>query len=33
MIKGVKQSAAKELDYKYEIWVYNSKKEKVNCYD
>jgi hypothetical protein len=29
----LKQSAAKELDYKYEIWVYNSKKEKVNCYD
>jgi hypothetical protein len=29
----LKQSAAKELGYKYSIWVYNNKKEKVNCYD
>ena len=28
----LKQKAAKELGYNYEIWVYNSKKEKVNCY-
>ena len=28
----LKQNAAKELGYKYEIWVYNSKKEKMNCY-
>ena len=27
-----KQKAAKELGYKYEIWVYNSKKNKTNCY-
>jgi len=29
----LKQKAAKELGYKYEIWVYNSKKEKIFCYD
>ena len=29
----LKQNAAKELGYKYEIWVYNEKKEKINCYD
>ena len=29
----LKQKAAKELGYKYSIWVYNNKKEKVNCYD
>jgi hypothetical protein len=28
----LKQQAAKELGYKYEIWVYNNKKEKVSCY-
>jgi hypothetical protein len=28
----LKQNAAKELGYKYEIWVYNNKKEKINCY-
>ena len=33
MKKGVKQNAAKELGYKYEIWVYDSKKEKIICYD
>ena len=27
-----KQEAAKKLGYNYEIWVYNSKKEKVNIY-
>ena len=32
MRKGVKQKAAKELGYKYEIWVYNSEKVKLNCY-
>lgn len=25
----LKQNAAKELGYNYEIWVYNSKKELV----
>ena len=29
----LKQNAAKELGYNYEIWVYNSKGEKVNCYN
>jgi hypothetical protein len=29
----LKQKAAKELGYKYSIWIYNNKKEKVNCYD
>lgn len=29
----LKQQAAKDLGYKYEIWVYNEKKEKVFCYD
>ena len=29
----LKQNAAKALGYKYEIWVYNNKKEKINCYD
>jgi len=29
----LKQKAAKELGYKYEIWVYNKKGEKINCYD
>jgi hypothetical protein len=29
----LKQSAAKDLGYKYEIWVYNNKKEKIICYD
>ena len=29
----LKQSAAKDLGYKYSIWVYNNKKEKINCYD
>lgn len=29
----LKQNAAKELGYKYEIWVYNKKKEKICCYD
>ena len=27
-----KQEAAKQLGYNYEIWVYNSKKEKVEIY-
>ena len=29
----LKQNAAKELGYKYEIWVYNKKGEKINCYE
>jgi hypothetical protein len=29
----LKQTAAKNLGYKYEIWIYNSKKEKINCYE
>jgi hypothetical protein len=29
----LKQKAAKELGYKYSIWVYNNKKEKIYCYD
>jgi hypothetical protein len=29
----LKQKAAKDLGYKYEIWVYNNKKEKINCYE
>jgi len=28
----LKQKAAKELGYKYEIWGYNNKKEKIFCY-
>ncbi len=28
----LKQQAAKELGYNYEIWIYNSKGEKTNCY-
>ncbi len=27
MSKGVKQNAAKELGYQYEIWIFNAKKE------
>jgi hypothetical protein len=29
MRKGVKQNAAKEIGYNYEIWVYDSKRNKV----
>ena len=29
----MKQPAAKDLGYKYEIWVYNKKCEKINCYE
>jgi len=28
----LKQNAAKELGYKYELWIYNEKKQKVYCY-
>jgi len=28
----LKQIAGKQLGYNYEIWVYNQKGEKVNCY-
>jgi hypothetical protein len=27
-----KQSAAKDLGYNYEIWVYNNKGERLQCY-
>jgi hypothetical protein len=29
----LKQNAAKNLGYKYEIWVYNKKREKISCYN
>ena len=29
----LKQNAAKELGYKYEIWVYNNKNDKIYCYE
>ena len=29
----LKQQAAKDLGYKYEIWVYNNKEEKKFCYE
>jgi hypothetical protein len=29
----LKQNAAKELGYKYEIWVYNKKGGNINCYE
>ena len=29
----LKQKAAKAMGYKYEIWIYNNKKEKINCYE
>ena len=29
----LKQQAAKDLGYKYEIWVYNKKGDKIFCYD
>lgn len=29
----LKQKAGKKLGYQYEIWVYNGKGEKVDCYD
>ena len=29
----LKQSAGKALGYKYEIWIYNEKGEKIFCYD
>ena len=28
----LKQNASKEQGYLYEIWVYNGKGEKINCY-
>jgi hypothetical protein len=28
----LKQNAAKEMGYKYEIWIYNERKKKVNCF-
>ena len=32
MRKGVKQNAAKELGYNYEIWVYDKNGNKVETY-
>ena len=32
MLKGVKQQAAKELGYLYEIWVYDNKVNKVDSF-
>jgi hypothetical protein len=32
-INLLKQDATKKLGYKYEIWVYNKKGEKINCYE
>jgi hypothetical protein len=32
MRKGVKQNAAKELGYAYEIWVYDGKGNRVKEY-
>jgi hypothetical protein len=32
-INLLKQNAAKELGYKYEIWIYNKKGENISCYD
>lgn len=29
----LKQQAAKDLGYKYEIWIYNQKGDKIICYD
>jgi 5'(3')-deoxyribonucleotidase len=28
----LKQNAAKKLGYDYEIWIYNAKGEKIECY-
>ena len=28
----LKQSSGKDLGYNYEIWVYNQKGEKIDCY-
>jgi hypothetical protein len=28
----LKQQAGKELGYNYEIWIYNEKGERINCY-
>lgn len=32
-ILELKKQAAKNLGYKYELWVYNKKKTKINCYE
>jgi hypothetical protein len=29
----LKQQAAKDLGYNYEIWIYNEKEEKISCYN
>ena len=28
----LKQEAAKKLGYKYEIWIYNEKENKIKCH-
>jgi hypothetical protein len=32
-ILKLKKQEAENLGYKYELWVYNKKKEKISCYD
>ena len=32
-ILELKKQAAEKMGYKYELWVYNRKKEKINCYE
>jgi len=32
-ILELKKQEAEKLGYKYELWVYNKKKIKINCYD
>jgi uncharacterized protein YcfL len=29
----LKTNAAKDLGYSYEIWIYDNKGLKINCYD
>jgi hypothetical protein len=33
MRKGVKQQAAKELGYFYEIWIYDKEGNKIDFYN
>ena len=33
MIKGVKQKAAKDLGYIYEIWIYDNKGNIIEFYN
>ena len=32
-ILELKKQEAEKLGYKYDLWVYNKKKEKINCYE